>query len=343
MVDKLISKDSSLVMKGGAILLMLIHHLFFNEARFSMWDDLHLTLLGHELGLVNQLGIFGKLCVSLFVFISGYGLSASYLNRELKVKTYLIRRFSKLYLNYWFVAIIFTLISVWCFGRTFEDAYGNSYIIKMILDFFGLLSMFCETGYNPTWWFYSCIILLYLLFPIINRYINESLLLFVAISIPLSFCVNKPIVCSISLYLLPFVVGVKVAKVSVTSLCCSPLCINLISLVVFAGMRNFCLNFSFIIDTLLCVNIAIVLYQSQLNRFLKKAFLFLGKHSMNIFLFHTFIYYFWFQNFIYSSRNPVVIVILLLVICLVISIFIEKAKRLIGFNRLLDKINKTYR
>ena len=54
---------------------------------------------------------------------------------------------------------------------------------------------------------------------------------------------------------------------------------------------------------------------------------FLGKHSMNIFLFHTFIFYFWFQNIIYASRNPIIIFFTLLAICIPISIVLEWMKR----------------
>ena len=54
---------------------------------------------------------------------------------------------------------------------------------------------------------------------------------------------------------------------------------------------------------------------------------YLGKHSMNIFLFHTFIFYFWFQDFVYSSRIPIIIFLTLLAICLPISIVLEWIKK----------------
>lgn len=54
---------------------------------------------------------------------------------------------------------------------------------------------------------------------------------------------------------------------------------------------------------------------------------FLGKHSMNIFLFHTFIFVFWFQDFIYCSRNPIVIFFTLLFICIPISMLLEWIKK----------------
>lgn len=63
---------------------------------------------------------------------------------------------------------------------------------------------------------------------------------------------------------------------------------------------------------------------------------FLGKHSMNIFLFHTFIFSHWFKDFIYSSRNPFIIFFLLLGICVIISVFLEQIKK-VTIYRLLKK------
>lgn len=69
-----------------------------------------------------------------------------------------------------------------------------------------------------------------------------------------------------------------------------------------------------------------------------KALAFLGKHSMNIFLFHTFIYYMWFQDIIYITRNPLVIFLELLTACLLISVFLESIKKLIRFDTLIARI-----
>ena len=73
----------------------------------------------------------------------------------------------------------------------------------------------------------------------------------------------------------------------------------------------------------------------QINNYIKKAMAFLGKHSMNIFLFHTFIFQFWFMPQIYYFRNPIVIFIELLTVCLIISIILEQTKKIIKFDSLV--------
>jgi peptidoglycan/LPS O-acetylase OafA/YrhL len=84
--------------------------------------------------------------------------------------------------------------------------------------------------------------------------------------------------------------------------------------------------------------ILLILWTTELVVFssiAKKAFEFVGIHSFNIFLFHTFIYYYYFPDFIYSFKYPVLIFAVLLGICLVISVGIEKFKKEIGFDKLI--------
>lgn len=59
-----------------------------------------------------------------------------------------------------------------------------------------------------------------------------------------------------------------------------------------------------------------------------------GKHSFNIFLFHTFIFYLYFSEIIYYPRNPVLIFIWLLAVCLAISVCIEWLKEVTGIAKI---------
>ncbi len=59
-----ITKTDTAVVKGIAIIAMLMHHVFE-------------PCLGHS-WMVNQLQGLGKVCVALFVLLSGYGLRVGY-------------------------------------------------------------------------------------------------------------------------------------------------------------------------------------------------------------------------------------------------------------------------
>lgn len=91
-------------------------------------------------------------------------------------------------------------------------------------------------------------------------------------------------------------------------------------------------------DSFIVLIFLIVCKTTTLPKWVRKSFMFLGKHSMNIFLFHTFIFLYWFKDFIYFSRNPLIIFATLLIPCLIISMVIEKIKVIICFRKLNEYI-----
>lgn len=308
---------------------MLIHHLFLSEASRLLYDD----VIIHNHGVVNEIGIFCKLCVAVFVFVSGYGLATKYKD-GLPLKNYYLNRFKKLYLNYWFIWLIFVPIGVFVFHRTFSDVYGTHVALKAVLDFLGLLNLSGQLGYNPTWWFYSCIIVLYLIFPWLNKQFDKSPYLILTISIFSVFVAFLPFVQPCSHYVLTFIAGMLLARKSEIfgQIGAKE---ALASLALLFLMRNFSSNLSFIVDTLICVGLAILLYRIKLPKWLDAVLENLGKHSMNIFLFHTFIFLYWFKDWIYITRNPLLIFLSLLLSCWLISVVIEFIKNKIGFYRLV--------
>ena len=69
MKSKLIfGKNETAIIKGVAILLMLIHHLFMNTEGINYYSQ----------DFFNHLSSIGKICVSIFSFITGYGIYISY-------------------------------------------------------------------------------------------------------------------------------------------------------------------------------------------------------------------------------------------------------------------------
>lgn len=68
--------NDSNIMKGAAIILMLIHHLFYSEEYIQKCT----LILPFEENLLLLLSSLSKVCVAIFVVISGYGLYKSYLS-----------------------------------------------------------------------------------------------------------------------------------------------------------------------------------------------------------------------------------------------------------------------
>ena len=333
----LLSKRDTNILKGVALLLLLLHHCFYTGAGF---DDV--VLHGHP--LVKNIGVLGKLCVAIFVFLSGYGLMATSLRQGRLGSLWMFyrRRFAKLMVNYWLIWLLFVPVGIFVFNRTFPIVYGDGYIYKALWDFLGLhLAMTGSYwGYNPTWWFYSCIIMLYLLFPLV--WCLRSLwpaLIVLAFMFP-TFASYVPIVarsgcCS---YFMSFVCGAVMAYVGADIAMGG---VKTRKILLLGMLLLFACLYRFVIDSLVwdaaIVVLVVMLYQLiSLPSWLERALQFLGVHSYNIFLFHTFIFALYFHDFIFWSRNPILIYTTLLLVCIPVSMGIEWLKSAVHINKLQE-------
>lgn len=310
---------------------MLIHHLFYLDEMRPYYDDI--IIHGH--GLVNQIGIFSKLCVAVFVFVSGYGLAIS-TPKGIKLKDFYWHRFKKLYLNYWFIWLLFVPIGIFVFGRTFTDAYGEHVALRGVLDFFGLLKFFGVDSYNPSWWFYSCIILLYLVFPLLNRFIFKIPYFVICVVVVLGGPLGVvPGVKVISPYLLVFLSGILLSKTPVGWMKDIQWWHVLVALLLLCGWRMMKTCPRQFVESLICVGLAILVYKKPLHNWVGNILVKLGKHSMNMFLIHSFIFYYWFKSYIYYTHNPILIFLSLVVTSYALSVTIEWIKSKMGFYKLL--------
>ena len=151
------SKKESQAMYGIAILLMLAHHIWGSHA---MIQFSYLSVVRPD--VVHDIGWFCKICVAMYAFLSGYGLSASYsTEKERTPKAYssfvMDRAFS--FMKFvWCTELVvipvglltgyFQRISIWT-------------IIKCIFGFAGDL--------GQAHWYISEYLLMLLLFPLLNE------------------------------------------------------------------------------------------------------------------------------------------------------------------------------
>ena len=104
----------------------------------------------------------------------------------------------------------------------------------------------------------------------------------------------------------------------------------IISIVLFTIRRFFPypLFFDSILTLLFVMSYLKLTHLGKLTKWLE----FLGRHSMNIFLFHTFIFLYYFHDIVYCSGNPFLIFLTLLCSCLAISMGMEYLKKAIRFD-----------
>lgn len=163
-------RDTSIV-KGCAILFMYFHHFYFKEDRYA---GIQLSFFPLSEAKVIVLARFLKICVALFLFLSGY---AMYKNAESKglrdwkeLWQFSIQRYIHILVPYMFV---FLLIQLVCLpsGRALE-IYGSGWtgLAYCIIDLFGLATAFQTPTFNGAWWYLTLISLLCWLFPLICRF-----------------------------------------------------------------------------------------------------------------------------------------------------------------------------
>ncbi len=169
-----ISREESTLIQGVAVMLMVFHHLFAFPERVSVaytlvfdFDLLHIETL---------LSYFGRICVSIFAFLSGYGLYKKMMGlcREDHfpiVAGYksILGQMLRFLTRYWLVLVVFAAVG-YCLNVYSLDWQS------LIRHFLGLSS-----AYNAEWWYVGFYLELLLVFPLlfgamhfISRWVGEK-------------------------------------------------------------------------------------------------------------------------------------------------------------------------
>lgn len=310
--------------KGMALMLILWHHLFYEKPEAG-W-------------IVFQTALLAKVCVAIYVLLSGYGLAESAKKKKSEILSFYKKRAIKLYMNYWLIALIFIPIGTLFMGRSLESVFGENAYFGLFIQMTGI-HMFTDVGYgyNATWWFISLIIVLYAIFPFVFFLAEKFKLWFLAFCAAVLF-VPIPLIND---WIFPFAVGVYLSQTDGF--------VKLFGWLQKQGNVRFLILFSltlffawyrqngYLFDSVRTdtfFGIMLILWTTELilvSDTAKKLLEFIGIHSFNIFLFHTFIYYYYFADLIYAFKNPLLIFAFLLIVCLIISVVIEALKKRLSF------------
>ncbi len=347
-----ISPYETNIIKGIAICAMLFHHLFYETNVYGSFTQ--------------QLAIVCKVCVSMFLFVSGYGMAVQYSKIHLKgikekiVNTlkFLLKRLSKFYLNYWIIFIILVPLGVFVLGRPLSVAYGteNSIWSSLAKDILGIQG---TDSYIVTWWFNALIISLYLLFPFLYWFMKRKSiaigLLVLLVLWPREYIVDNFFYIfylwnsNLAIYTLIFALGIFIAQHIETV----NVILNKIKLPILLALSTaISISLCFIrqryaeeyadaitLDAFITIFVALsVITLCRMTRFQISPLAILGKHSMNIYLIHTFILMFFFPKFIFECKFSPIIFIALLGESFAISMIIEFTKRKTKFYMLQNRI-----
>ena len=101
-MDKFITAKKSIKIKYIAVILMIILHLFLKPPR----DYISIFSI-NGINIEYIITKFCNICVGIFVFLSGYGLTRKY-GENINYKI-IGKKIFKFYINYWYFIFIITL------------------------------------------------------------------------------------------------------------------------------------------------------------------------------------------------------------------------------------------
>lgn len=310
---------------------------------------IHRTL--NEKVWFETLGKFGKVCVPIFMFFVGFGLYKQYMSG----KFYISRKILKIYTEFWKVFIIFVPVGFIFFRKQakltpYSRAFRHFDLNEFILNFWGI----DVSKYNAEWWFVMAFVIgcvfgyLYILaVKRIDDLYTELAIVFVINLFMYGFLPiieDKSFMADLTSNVLytkflgkygtsTLFTGIVFAKYDIMDRLKRQLhrCPNWLVILMAAGgtvsfiyLRTFD-DFEFYDFIITPFIIVLMVSVVDMARWSRRLFGFLGRHSENIWLTHTFYCYRFspFVRLVYRSRNALIDLLVLLLLSIATSIVLN--------------------
>lgn len=338
-----------------------MHHCFLDPERY---EGQKVIFTPFSEGFINDVALSMKICVALFVFLSGYGIMLGYkrkcngcfdnLDRKI-ISRSVASRGIKLWTSFvfiFFVSQIYELVAVR--NGHFLDIYGNHGIKPVIyyfIDMSGLAQFFGTPTYLDTFWYISLAWIIIFTIPpciyIYNRF-GGLTLCFLCLLFSVLFPISEEHTFSyFPNYAFTMCLGMICAQnntiVRISEYKKIPgilkFLIYIILVLVFVCCRQLTRTLPIIalwnglISMLICI-----LFFEFINRWfgIRKCLEIIGIYSANIFMLHNFIRVIFYYDFTYSFRYWWLIVLVLLAISLCVAVILEGMKKIIKYDKLVS-------
>lgn len=346
------TRQDTNIAKGIFVIMMAVHHLFFDYDTFAGFSLSFAPFDAHQAVVMAQ---YFRICVGGFAFLTFYGMTVKFMRlsgEELRrsMTAITVRRYISLLSSFFFVYVLSALTAV-ILRKDLTLLYSReekSWLGYGIIDALGMADFFRTPTLNVTWWYMSFAVVILFLFPFFYLLYEKLGAVMVAamIFIPATFILDQTYfgMCAFSMAL-----GILCAKKDLfvrlreagqgRLLCklgkaagCAVVFLITYQLLFYVA----CSTLYYGIGAVLWTYIGFEFLAPV--KALGRMFSFLGKHSLNIFLIHTFLYYYYARDFIYSFRHGVLVAAVLLACSLFISVLIELLKKLLHYRTAVDKL-----
>lgn len=363
------TKEHTMQMKGIAIIILLFHHCFLNAQRWATvpyeklattkgWGYYPISFAPFSSHTIQYLASFSKICVAMFVFMTGYGMWVSYESQKKKttMSNYIKKRMVTLMTGFLIIFAVTEILAIPT-GR-FIEVYGHDFrsVVYMIIDALGLAKLLGTPLFCLTWWYMSLAIVLIMIFPFVHSMMEKYQWIVVVASIIVPRACGFGQSTDLFRYLLAYTLGMYFAQHDLLTRIKErfmeqnmarkllSLIVSLIGLAVIIKCRqNAWIGWKYLDfwDGFAAMYVIVISYIYILNgKWIVKGLGFLGKHSMNIFLIHSFYRDVFFHKFTYSFYYAWLDYIVLMAISLVTSIVLEWFKKLIRYEKFIDWVKR---
>lgn len=363
------TKEHTMQMKGIAIIILLFHHCFLNAQRWATvpyeklattkgWGYYPISFAPFSSHTIQYLASFSKICVAMFVFMTGYGMWVSYESQKKKttMSNYIKKRMVTLMTGFLIIFVVTEILAIPT-GR-FIEVYGHDFrsVVYMIIDALGLAKLLGTPLFCLTWWYMSLAIVLIMIFPFVHSIMEKYQWIVVVASIIVPRACGFGQSTDLFRYLLAYTLGMYFAQHDLLARIKEKfmeqnvvgkllfLIVSLIGLAVIIKCRqNAWIGWKYLDfwDGFAAMYVIVLSYIYILNgKWIVKGLGFLGKHSMNIFLIHSFYRDVFFHKFTYSFYYAWLDYIVLMAISLVTSIVLEWFKKLIRYEKFIDWVKR---
>ena len=359
--ETFVRKSDSMMLKGIAICMMLFHHCFL-QGRF---ESFNISLWPFSTSVIIHMASLCKMCVSIFSFISGYGLYLSYKNYRLSDKKdsgrSVLRQYISSFNEYFFVVLLCWILTSLIDQRPAKVYLGAGAVrgcANAFFDFLGLANLFGTKTINGTWWYMSAAFVFIVFMPLVFRlmeYMGGVTMIALIIILPRLIIGGFPGSTGVWSFMPSYIIGAAFAFYDRQILKAFDRFSGLIrstgwrilseflllSLTVFLFLRlPTKLFWDFKWGLFPVVFICFFVRHIRLNSPGYRFFVFLGKYASLIFMIHSFYRGVYLNQFIYGFPHFSLVFIALAVLSLISAVLIRGMIRLCRYDRLVSAIQK---
>ena len=331
---RFISKSEAAMLQAVAVMLMVWHHLFGFPDRIS---EPYVLIFNFFIPIETFVADFGRICIAVFAFVSGYGLRKKISNSGKHagiLKSYQLvgAQLLKFFSRYW--AVFFVFVPLGFLLKVYPVDVNR--FLKGVLGI--------GSGYNGEWWYVNYYVRFLLLFPIMT-FLTDIILKRVPVLMHILMAVAV-----ISLLIAPktlpyydfftvlicFAEGMYFIESNIFETIYRPFQKKpwlrlIVGIVLFGAV--FVLRFKGVKDYLLVAtfvfSVMLICKTESLMRWLRPPLLFVGQYSTYVWLTHTFFAYYFFQKLTFAPRYSWLIFLWCMVLSFASGMVLEELLALI--------------